>query len=123
EAEQLVLAHAVELAILVDDAAEVRVALCHLSHLPGRVVRLHEDRDRPALGHEDGLLDVAEVLAVGVERRRPVADDLDAIEVVAVERVAASAGMAGQDREGEGDERTTAHTDGRDEIEAELELR
>ena len=43
---------------------------------------LDEHRDRVPLGLEDGLLDVAEVLAVGLQRKRPVAGDLDPVEIV-----------------------------------------
>ncbi len=39
-------------------------------------------RNRPPLGLEDGALDVAEVLAVGVQRQRDIAADLDPVEVV-----------------------------------------
>ena len=55
----------------------------------GRTLDKHGQR--AALGLEDRVLDVAEVLAVGLQRQRPVAGDLDPVEVVPVEQLAASA--------------------------------
>ena len=46
---------------------------------------LDKHGDRAALGLEDRVLDVAEILAVGLQRQRPVAGDLDPVEVVAVD--------------------------------------
>src|SRR5262249_33451804 len=45
------------------------------------------DLHRTALGFEDRVVDVAQVLAVDLERQRAVAHDLDAIGVVLVEHV------------------------------------
>ena len=49
---------------------------------------LDKHGNRAALGLEDRVLDVAEILAVGLQRQRPVAGDLDPVEVVAVEQLA-----------------------------------
>ena len=46
---------------------------------------LDKHGDRAALGLEDRVLDVAEILAVDLQRQRPVAGDLDPVEVVAVD--------------------------------------
>ena len=43
---------------------------------------LDKHGDRAALGLEDRVLDVAEILAVDLQRQRPVAGDLDPVEVV-----------------------------------------
>ena len=58
---------------------------------------LDENRDRRALRLEDGFLDVAEILAVDLERQRAVAADLDPVEVVADEELR-RARMAAQQR-------------------------
>src|SRR6476646_9012231 len=51
-----------------------------------------------ALGLEDRVLDVPEVLAVDLQRQRPVAGDLDPVEVVPVEQVTrARLAAAGED--------------------------
>src|SRR5437870_5286077 len=49
--------------------------------------RSHEDGYGRALRLEDSLLDVAEILAVDLERERTVAADLDPVEVVADEEL------------------------------------
>src|SRR5580765_2181012 len=46
---------------------------------------LHQNRDRIALGLEQRLRDVAEILAVGLQRQRVIAAHLDPVEVVARE--------------------------------------
>src|SRR4051812_10824271 len=56
---------------------------------PG-LCRSDEHGQRLALGLELGALDVTEVLAVRLERQRPVADDLDPVEVVRVRDVRAA---------------------------------
>ncbi len=68
------------------------------------------------------MLDVAEILAVRVQRHRVVADDLDAVDVVCVEHVRV-ARMPEQHRPGRVDERAPPHADRRDDVEAELEVR
>src|SRR2546430_9564451 len=83
---------------------------------------LNEDRDSAAFRLEDGLDHVPKVLSVGVERGRLVAHDLDPVEVVAVERVLASADVPGKDRDHGWQERASPDGHGRDAIEPELEL-
>src|SRR4051795_2097091 len=68
--------------------------------LPGRATTraaLDEYRERIPLRLEDRLLDVAQVLAVDLQRQRPVAPDRDPVDVGARvdERVAAQAAPGG----------------------------
>src|SRR2546421_984499 len=85
---------------------------------------LDEHRERAALGLEDRLGDVAEVLAVDLERERPVAGDLDPVEVMPVEHVrvfdlpAAAEEVAEVARDG-----ACGDTGRGDQVEAELEPR
>src|SRR5438270_8888692 len=84
---------------------------------------LDEDGDGAALGLEDRLDHVSEILAVGVERGRLVAHDLDPVEVVAVQRVPPSTYVPGEDREHGGQKRAPPDAHGCDEVEPELEVR
>ena len=49
-----------------------------------------QDVDRVALGLDHDMLDVAEVLAVHLQRQRPVARDLDPVDVVRAQQVRAA---------------------------------
>src|SRR5712692_5654913 len=90
---------------------------CAVWAIPRRMVQgLDEDRDGAALGLEDRLFDVAEVLTVDLERHRAVARHLEQVEIVAVEHWA-HARPAGQDRERDGDDRAAAHAQRRDKVE------
>src|SRR6266496_86273 len=93
-----------------------RFALASLADL------LDQDGNRSALAHAFDVVDVAQVLAVDVERERLVADDLDAVEVVTVEDVdralvAAAFHQVGEDP-GDGER---AQADRRDDVEPVLE--
>src|SRR6478609_3256049 len=48
----------------------------------GSAIPLDQDGERVAAGLEDGVVGVAEVLAVGLQRHRAVAADDDPVEVV-----------------------------------------
>src|SRR5579884_3784453 len=65
-------------------------ALPHPSERERSSRELREHGDRVPLGLEDGLRHVAEVLAVAVQRQRPVADDLHSVDVVRVEEALAA---------------------------------
>ena len=83
---------------------------------------LPQHRDRVALGLEHGVLDVTEVLTVGLERLRLVAVDLDPIEVVAVHHVSGPVLPAAEQRVAdEARQRRRADAARRDEVEAEVE--
>src|SRR6266540_1232164 len=79
---------------------------------------------RAPLGFEDRLLDVAEVFAVGLERKRTVAPDVNPVEVVPVMEICgAGLAAAGQDVG-----QQPRHVQGRDlcrrdDVQAELEAR
>ena len=84
---------------------------------------LDKHGNRAALGLEDRVLDVAEVLAVDLQRQRPVAGDLDPVEVVPVEQRRAERAWPRpvtrwRSRRGSVD---GAHPLRRDQVEAELE--
>src|SRR6476620_6151171 len=65
--------------------------------------KLGEHRDRAALGFEDRLGDVSQILAVRLQRQRVVAAYGNSVEIVAAECVAR--GPPGREREQEGRER------------------
>ena len=48
---------------------------------------LDEDAHGVPLRFEDGFFDVPEILAVGLERKRTVAHELDSVEIVGVAEV------------------------------------
>src|SRR5436305_14844955 len=79
-------------------------------------------RHRRSLGLEDCSLDVTEVFAVGVERKRDVAADLDPVEVVLADEAAIVSPTA-QNTGGHRRQRKRCDLDRRDEIEAPTELR
>src|SRR5439155_5035654 len=79
-----------------DHPAQAALGWEHLSHA-GRLYLSDEERNRVALGLEYGPLHVAEVLPVGLQRTRPVARDLDPVDVVRRD----GAGGSGQAATGE----------------------
>jgi len=83
--EQFLFAETVDLAIagtirVADHAPEVALGRKNLGHRAE--VYLDEHRDRVALGLEDRLGHVAEILSVHLQRQRAVALDLDPVEIV-----------------------------------------
>src|ERR1035437_11085710 len=80
-----------------------------------------QNRDRRALALEHGRGHVTEILTVGVQRLRKVADNLDAIEVVPVERIGGAWQVAGEHGHGEPQDRASSQAHRRREVEAELE--
>src|SRR4051812_43715984 len=81
-----------------------------------------ENRDGAPLGFEERLFDVAEVLAVGLERRRLIAADRDAVEVVRVQH-RAFAHVTRKQRDRRADERPPPQAYRRDQVEPQLEVR
>ena len=86
--------------------------------------RSDEHGDRVPLGLEDGLLDVSQVLAVRLERKRAVSHDVEAVGVVHVYDIAGLPTIAAGERVGE-DARERSRTQARrcDEVETALEAR
>src|SRR5205814_7908114 len=81
--------------------------------------RLDQDGDRPALGYENGLGDVAKILAVRLQGQRCVAAHFDAVEVVPADRV--SRRPAGGEREQQRRQRARRQRARREEVEPLLE--
>ena len=106
-----------------DHPPQVALRRQNLGHSSGIYRGSHEDVDRVALGLEHDVLDVAEILAVGLQRQRPVARDLDPVDVVRVEHVARRLLAAAPSDVRERAAATRRDADRRDEVEAELEPR
>ena len=79
--EQVALGERVGHGVAVENTSELERHLRHRGHGTWRLPRQEQRRRRARLEH--GVLDVAEVLAVGLQRQRPVAAHLDPVEVVA----------------------------------------
>src|SRR5215204_1047878 len=85
--------------------------------------RLTEDLCRFGLGRESGAIDVAEILAVHLQRQRPVRAQLDRVHVVKVEDAARLRRPAGHRDGDEARDRERADRAGPDEVQALLPSR
>ena len=90
-------------------SAELSTELSRFQEGPG-APGSGQNRHGAALGLEDRLLDVAEILAVDLERHRLVADDLDPVEVVRRRASSRSRGCPREQRIRRAHERATAAT-------------